>query len=195
VQAVPFRFNGGNVHEYIALDTGEELPHVTGMLEATGWVDSTWMTEASCERGRAVHALASDYDLGAIEDVTQVDSRYAAYLHAHAQAMRIIQPVILAVEEPLVHPTFRFAGRIDRHAITYGLQSVIEIKSGAPLKGHPIQLALQAFLLEPTVNVPADAIARFALYLKPTGRFRLERFDKRTDVDKARRIIKQTCGR
>ena len=53
---VPFRFDAIR-HSYTELATGEERPHITGMLERTGWVDEEWFTEESSERGTAVHSL------------------------------------------------------------------------------------------------------------------------------------------
>ena len=60
--SVPFRFDALN-HEYIALDTGEMLPHITGMLETAGLVDDLWFTEESSECGTCVHSLTAQYDL------------------------------------------------------------------------------------------------------------------------------------
>lgn len=124
-----FRFDSLN-HEYIELQTGVVLPHITGMLEATGWIDDTWYEEEDRERGTAVHRLTADYDLGAIEDPADVSSRYKGWLLAHVAAMAIMRPTILAVEQPLVHPTLKFGGRPDRIVIAYGARGVLELKSG-----------------------------------------------------------------
>lgn len=190
--AVPFRFDRA-AHSYTDLVTGEVFPSITQILEASGLVDSTWYSEASRRRGSAVHDLTRDYDLGVLGLAEAADAEHYGYLAAYAKAMSIMRPTILAVEEPAVHPTLRFAGRPDRHEILYGMQSVVEIKTGLPHKAHPIQTSLQAILLAPTVGIPPEAFGRFALYLSSRGRFRLERHERRGDVDEAMEIIRRCC--
>jgi hypothetical protein len=191
---VPFRFSAPT-HEYVSLDTGEVFPHITGLLVQSGWVNDEWYTEESCERGQRVHRLCAEFDLGAIgpADLGSVDERYAGWIRAHAKAMQVLRPEILAVEEPAVHPVYRFGGRPDRLVKLYGLISILELKSGVPHKAHPIQTALQAILLAPTVGLPEDGIARFTLYLRKNGKFTLERHPRRADLDEAHRLIRAHC--
>lgn len=98
--AQAFRFNA-DTHTYYL--NGEERPHITGMLLRCGLVDDAWYTEESCERGRQVHKLTADYDLGALE-LARCVSAYRGYLVTHAKAMSIMRPEIQAVEEALIHP-------------------------------------------------------------------------------------------
>jgi hypothetical protein len=194
--SLPFRFDGRN-HEYVALDTGESLPHITGMLEQTGWIDDLWFTEESSERGTAVHRLTADYDLGAIESVESVTSGFKVYLQAYVKALGILKAQsleILGVEEPLVHPTFRFGGRPDRDIILGRARGVLEIKSGVAQKSLQIQTALQAVLISAEAKLPADALVRLCLYVTPKGKFKVERHVHRADFDEARRVIKE-CSR
>lgn len=191
---VEFRFDAA-AHEYYDLVTGELLPHITGILEETGWVDTTWFTDESSERGQAVHTLTADYDLGAIEDPVGVDSAFKGWLLAHVKAMSVLRPEILAVEQPLVHPVYRFGGRPDRDAILYGTRAVLELKSGAPHKAHPIQTALQAILVSHDAALPPETIQRFCLYLKRTGKFRLDQHRDRRDFDEAFALIHTCCRR
>jgi hypothetical protein len=174
--------------------TGETLPHITQMLEATGHVDSTWFTAEARDRGTAVHRLCADLDHEALEpsDLDEKDP-YRNYLLAYAQALQIIRPTILDIEVPAVHVVHRYGGRPDRRAIVYGLQAVLEIKSGDPEKAHPIQCALQAILVAPELQLPPEVIGRFALYLKPTGKWKLEYFTRRRDFDVARQVIRECC--
>ncbi len=92
-----FRFSS-ETHEYTDLLTGQIVPHITGILQATGWINDEWYTEESCERGTAIHKLTADYDLGAL-DVASCVSPYRGYLLSHVAAMNIIRPEILSVEE------------------------------------------------------------------------------------------------
>lgn len=192
--SLPFRFDAEE-HTYVDAGTGEELTHITSMLARTGWVDDAWMTEESSVRGRRVHQLTADYDLGVDREcAAAVLYGHQGYLLAHIAAMRSIAHHWDAIEVPLVHPQYRFGGRPDRVGTALGLRSVLEVKSGQPQKGHQIQTALQAILVAAEGGLPADHYQRLALYLKPTGKFKLEIFKDRRDFDEARRIIRKCCG-
>lgn len=192
VGVYPFRFDALN-HEYIDLATGETLPHITGMLERTGWIDDTWFTEESSVRGQAVHRLTADYDLGAL-DVQSCVSLYRGWLLAYVKAMKLFGAEILAVEEPAVHPMHKFGGRPDRVLRVLRALGVLEIKSGLPAKSHPIQTALQAILVAPQLSLPPESLLRFALYVRDNGSCKLEEHKRRYDFDKAREIIKTCCS-
>jgi hypothetical protein len=187
-----FRFDA-DLHEYVDVATGAVLPHITGMLEATGWVDTTWYTEEACRRGTEVHRLTARFDLGAL-DVMTCESDYKSWLLAHVKATHIIAPHWQSVEVPRVHPILHFGGRPDRVGYLYNLQCVCEIKSGPPEKSHPIQTALQAILVAPDLGIPATAVQRFALYLKSSGKFALEQHKNPRDYDEARKVIKACCS-
>lgn len=189
--SLAFRFLAEE-HAYIAADTGEALPSITQMLARTGWVDDAWWSEEACERGRCVHELTASYDLGALDPATCV-SKYRGWLLAYVAAMRALAPTWTHVEIPLVDPVHRFGGRPDRAGQVFGLRTVLEIKSGQPAKGDDKQTALQAILLASQGGLPAEHYERLALYLKPTGRFKLEQHKDRHDFDEARRIIRLCC--
>lgn len=191
----PFRFDAEQ-HQYLSIETGEVFPHITQMLEDCGLVDSRWYTDAARTRGSCVHRLTSDYDLGSIvrEDLPQVNSIYKGWLAAHVWITDKVKPRWLHVEEPRVHPQFRYGGRPDRVSHVYGALAVVEIKSGEPEDGHAIQLALQAILVAPELKLPAETIPRYALYLKGTGKGTLTAFpNTRRDFAKAREIIRRCC--
>lgn len=188
VTSAIFRFDQRQ-HRYLDPVNGKEFPHITGMLERAGWIDDRWYTEESSARGHAVHRLTADYDLGAIDVATVVDGR-RGYLLGHAKAMAILRPEILAVEEPFVHPELRFGGRPDRELKVDQLLGVLEHKSGGEEESHQIQTALQAILVAPKYGIPPEMIARWALYLKDNGKFRLIEHRRRSDFDEARRIIR-----
>lgn len=190
--SLPHRFDADE-HSYTALDTGEELPHVTGMLEYCGYTDSTFYTDDGRERGTAVHHLTANYDLGAL-DLTACVSRYRPYLLGHALAMSILKPELLAVEESLVHPVYRYGCRPDRVWRLAGVLAVCDEKSGEPDKAHMIQTALQAICVSVEHdNIPPHMIERYALYLSPKGKFKLEQHKDRKDFDRAQEVIRRCC--
>ena len=185
-----FRFDPER-HEYVTLD-GEIRPHITGMLEAAGLIDDTWFTEESSERGRCVHSLTADYDLGALP-LDSCVSKYRPYLLAHASCMKALRPTWTAIEEPALHPVYRFGGRPDRLGRVQGLQTVLEIKSGVVQPSHPVQTALQAILAAASHPLPAEQWRRLCLYLKPSGRFSLVEHKDPHDFAEARRLIQAYC--
>lgn len=190
--SLAFRFEP-NGHVYTALDTGEIIPSITQMLGQAGVVDDTFYTEESSRRGTEVHALTSDFDLGAL-DPDACLSRYRGYLLAHVQAMKILRPEFVAIEEPAVHPVYRFGGRPDRVITLRGLKGVLEIKTTAhPEPSHALQTALQAILVAQDAELPPHMLQRLCLYLKPNGKFRLEEHTRRQDFTEAERVIKRCC--
>lgn len=190
-----FRFDD-ETHTYFDLDTGEVLPHITGMLLRCGEVDDRWFTEESCVRGTAVHKLTADYDLGAIADPRAVVSRYGGYLQAWAGAVRALgSPRWEAIEEPIAHSILRYAGRPDRDGYTFDARAVTEVKSGERHASHCIQTALQAILLSPKTKIPPHHYARYCVYVKANGRFQVDEHTNRHDFDRAYAIIGECCER
>lgn len=191
--SLPFRFDVVE-HVYTALDTGQELPHCTGMLEHCGYINSRWYTEESARRGQAVHKLTADFDLGAL-DVPSCVSPFRGYLLAHVAAMGMLRPEIVAVEEPLVHPRFRFGGRPDRAWLLYGLETTADEKTGDQENWHGIQTALHAILRHGAGEtlLPPEHVARYSLYLRANGKFYVEEHKDRCDFDKAYEVIRECC--
>lgn len=202
VTPVRFRFSASD-HCYIALDTGEELPHITQMLDKAGFVDDLWFSEESSARGTCVHAMTASYDLGAL-DVASCVSVHRGYLLAHVAAMRILRPEILKVEIPAVHSVYRYGGRPDRIVRLFGVRGTLELKSIATLPtrspiAHRVQTALQVILDAEEAGMAPKDLGRWCLYVTPDGRHRLldhnrDRFDKGWDFNEARRIIRMCCG-
>jgi hypothetical protein len=188
-----FRFDARN-HDYINIDSGETFPHITGMLQQTGWIDDTWFTEESSDRGTAVHRLTADYDLNAL-DVASCVSPFRAYLLSHVKVVSIMQPDWIAVEEPLVHPHFRFGGRPDRDCFVRHARATWEVKSGEPERSHQIQTALQAILLSTEAQLPPQSIVRYCCYVKPKGMAKLVEHINKRDFDEAYRVIRECTGR
>ena len=138
----------------------EEIPHITGMLTDTGWIDDAWYTEESRERGQLVHDLSAKYDLGAIPDPSAVECapKYKGYFLGYVKAMRAIKPTWRYVEQALFNLTDRWGGRPDRVGKLWGAWAVVEIKTGVAAKATPIQLALQAILAAPDLKPPPERI-------------------------------------
>lgn len=185
---VPFRFDAANHAYYV---DGKRVPSITQMLNITGHINDQYFTEVSRIRGVAVHRLAQDYDLGALDaaELLQAGGIYRGWLLAHVALTRLIAPEHKAVEVGLVDPTRRWAGKPDRVSIVRRRLAIVELKSGDPEKHHTIQTALQCILVAGVYNVAPHSIDRFAWYLKGNGRYREEQHNNRADFDEAARII------
>jgi len=184
-----FRFDRER-HEYTLVETGQVVPHITELLKRSGWVDDEWYTEEGRRRGSAVHDMTAQWDTGAMTTPPK-DHPYAPWLMAHIDAMQLLQPMFLAVEQPIVHPQYLYGGRPDRIARFRGVRCVIELKTGAKDKAHRVQTALQAILDAVDSKLPPHATARWMLYLQPTGRWKFEEHQDRRDFDEAYRIIRE----
>jgi hypothetical protein len=188
-----FRFDALN-HEYVDIDTGLVYPHITGMLEETGWIDDTWYTEESSTRGTAVHRLTADYDLGALK-VETCASQYRPWLLAYVKAVAMIRAQVLSVEEPIVHSRYKFGGRPDRKVRLMRAIGTFEIKTGQPERSHQIQTALQAILIAEEERLQPEAVQRHCLYISDNGKFKLEQHINRSDFDEALQVVRRCVGR
>jgi hypothetical protein len=162
------------------------------MLERTGWIDDTWYTEESSERGTAVHGLTAAYDLGALELKTCV-SLYRGWLLGHVACVRHLRPTWLEIEEPSIHPEYLFGGRPDRVCVVFRTKTILEQKTGGKDKSHGIQTALQAILASAKHGLPPECWDRRVEYIRDNGKYKVEPHDKRADFDEAYRIIKRCC--
>jgi hypothetical protein len=180
-----------DTHTY-ATETGE-VPGITRLLHLAGLVDDTWYTEESSERGRHVHQLCAEYDLGVItdEDLPDLVSAYKGYLLAHIESMRVVRPHWIHVETATFHEQLRFAGTPDRAGTVYNAAAVWEIKSGLKTKAHPIQTALQAFLIAEECKLPPEAVERWCCYVQPNGRCKIEQHGNRRDFVEALGIVRK----
>lgn len=187
---MPFSYEAATHTYYI---DGAPIPSVTQMLKTTGWVDDTFYTDDGRERGTAVHHYTAQYDLGVLE-LAAVPRNIRAWVLAYIEIMERVRPVWDYVEVPFWHPTVRFGGTPDRVGIWQSLRTVAEQKSGAPRPADAIQTALQAILVAHTTSLPAPAWQRLCFYLKPNGRFVVERHPDKRDYDEAHRVLRACCG-
>ena len=192
MESVAFRFNEAE-HEYQV--DGQKVPHITGLLTVAGWTDDRWYDDDCSERGRYVHKLTADYDLGAVRRSTfqRPEQRHRGYLLAHVAFDDLVRPRWRHIETAAVHKRLGFGGRPDRVGKVFAAHAVGDEKSGAPQKGHMIQTALQAILVEDEVKLPPELILRYAIYIDARGRFKLEEHRNAADFREARRILKRYC--
>lgn len=171
---------------------GVQIPSITQMLKRTGWIDDTYFTEEGSDRGTAVHHYTAQHDLGVL-DLTTVPREYRGWVLAYIELITLVRPTWDLVEVPLHHPTLGFGGTPDRVGTWNRVRTVLEIKSGAAKASDAIQLALQAILVAHTENLPAPSWQRLVGYIKPGGRFVVERMKDNRDYDEAHRVLRECC--
>lgn len=190
LKPIPFRFDAA---EHLYFVRGQQIPNTTSMLQQTGHVDAKYYTAESRARGQAVHKLTADVDLKAL-DVARLVSPYRGYVLAHVAAMARLRPTFLAIEEPIVHPQFKFGTRPDRVVKVFKALAVIDEKSGQKEKWHALQTAIQAIGIGWKYGVPPELIQRFTLYLSDNGRFKNQMHTVRRDFDEAYAVIRECCS-
>ena len=182
----PVRFDPVD-HRYYVGD--EEWPHVTGLLKSWGLVDDTYYTEESAVRGQMVHRACTDYDLGVL-DVTGLSRDIRPYVEAYIDAMLVVPHEWDAIEEVAAHPVHRFVGRPDRVGRVFGMRGVLEIKSTVQAeRAHEVQTSLQGILVSHDDPLPLREWKRWALYVRPNGKWKLVPHENKRDYDDALRRL------
>lgn len=159
-------------HRY-TLD-GRELLSVTQALDAAGFINREWFTDAALVRGTAVHAAVQAFHQTGIAPTDDVTAPFFdAYLDFQAEAGYDVE----ASEERLCDPVYGYAGTLDlrgRFRKFMAGTDLIDIKTGSVPSWVGYQTAAYARLLPPPVR-------RWALHLRADGTYRLEpllgRFD------------------
>jgi len=144
--------------------------------------------EDAGERGKAIHHATLAFDLGAYHQ-----DNYPPFVDPHIVVyqtwLMAYRPRWTRLEQAKVHPA-GFGGTADRLGmlLRLGLDSIVDIKSGAPAIWHPWQTAGYDLLEN---DLPPRVRARFGLYLTPTHfRFLQHRFrsDYAVFVQRARQM-------
>ena len=76
----------------------------------------------------------------------------------------------------------------------WGAWAVVDIKTGQPSPATPIQLALQAILAAPEVNLPPTAMLRYEVRLRAKGKGTLIEHTDPNDFRKAYEVIGKCCA-
>lgn len=189
LKPLPFRFD---YDEHVYYVNDKPIPNTSMMLVKTGHVDPRYYTEESRIRGRAVHGLTAQADLQAL-DVDRLDSPYAGYVRAHRDAMARLKPKFVAIEEPVVHPQFRFGTRPDRVVKLFRVLAVLDDKTGGREKWHALQTAIQAIGIGWKYHIPPELIERYTLYVGENGRASNLLHARRRDFDEAYEVIRECC--
>jgi CRISPR/Cas system-associated exonuclease Cas4 (RecB family) len=129
------------LHEY-RLD-GAIIPSTTQVLDAEGFIDTTFMNDEGRKRGSMVH-LAVKYLLEDRLDMGTLDPRIYSYVGAARAFINDMGYKPQIIEEPMSHPIYRYGMTPDTIGTVrqFGEELVlIDWKTGAKDKATVIQMA------------------------------------------------------
>ena len=160
-------------HRYL-LD-GTEIPSVTQVLTAEGFIDARWYTDEGRARGLAVHIATHLYDEDDL-DWNTVQPVIMPYLEAYVRFRGETVFVPQEIEVPHCHEKYRFGGRPDRRGkwkLTKG-KILLDVKSGGVEPWAGLQLGGYELFYD-------DPSERYALELRSNGTYKLHPFEDRND--------------
>ncbi len=127
--------------------------------------------EAARERGTAVHAACQFLDENDLdEEQLAIDNRLVSgYLQGWKKFVAEFAPAWTAIERPVYHASFRYAGTPDRFAVIAGEPWCLDIKTA--IASHPV-MGLQTAAYSYAAGMPRAR--RATVHLGAEGTFRLK---------------------
>lgn len=130
----------------------------------------------AARRGTAVHDLTEDFDKGNLgeSDIANISTEILPYFNAYRQFKKDHRVKILAIEQRLYHPTYLYAGTLDRIIKMDGNpdELILDLKTGAEEKSYAMQLAAYEELAHVSMPLPKGRRrGRLALYLRNNGTY------------------------
>lgn len=137
-----------------------------------------WQMEAAAERGTAVHSATESLDrIGTAE----IEDEYSPYLEAYASFLREHSVSWELIEHSDYHPTYLYAGTIDRYGTLDGAPTLLDIKTTYTVH-KPLCIAslnLYRMILE-SRGMPVEQLA--ILHLRKNGAYKIVLIEIRDDV-------------
>jgi hypothetical protein len=152
---------------------GQPAPSVTQILADMNFVDSTWFTDYSRERGKLVHRIIHWHVTGELDPET-IDPVLQGYFSAWLAFEKDTGFVSTAPEVPMGSALHRFCGTPDHIGMLNRQEAAVDCKTGAIAPWVGIQLAGYEILA-------ARPLKRYALQLKEDGKYSLKPFTDRQD--------------
>lgn len=164
---------------------GISVPGVTSILAPL--VDYSMVNQELLERarllGQAVHLTTELYDQDQL-DFDTLDPVLVPYLDAWIRFRKEVDFQPIGIEQRVYHPSFRYAGTLDRTGIVRDKMAVLDIKKMLVL-GPVIGVQLAAYEKAVNVALPADCKnrieTRYALGLQADGTYRLQQYQDPAD--------------
>lgn len=159
-------------HRYYA--DSHEVPGVSYILRRVGLCSDRYLSREAMDRGTRVHLACELYDSGQLNGAS-LTYEERAYASGWQSFVAECAPQITAIEQRVVSPDRWWAGCVDRVATVHGRETIIDLKTGQAAPWHAIQLAGYA------ATFPRPYPHRMAVYLSPTGTYKVEHFTERAD--------------
>jgi hypothetical protein len=153
---------------------GQVVPSVTQVLQAEGYIDTTWFTEYGRDRGKMAHLAIHLYDMQDLDE-EGLDPALAPYLEGWKKFKQESGFVLRESEVPHCHPFRQYAGTPDKIGTINGKSAVIDIKTGAVQEWTRLQLSAYVEL------VTVEPMARYSVQLKNDGTYRPLEYKDRAD--------------
>lgn len=160
------------------------IPSVTQIINGIGLIKfygiSPEILERKAEIGRYVHTACEFYD----QDNLNMDTLHTelkGYLDGWIKFKTDFKFEPIEIELMLFHPTYRFAGRIDRIGLIGKDKVLIDIKSGVPQKSDCIQTAGYQILHEEGKGTKDKIKKRMSVYLNKGGDYSVIEHKEMTD--------------
>jgi len=148
-----------------------------GVTQALSILDDRWKVDPFyLQRGQFIHKATELYDRDELDEST-IDERIRPYLDAYIRfkADTGFVPDPNGIELLLHHPSYFYAGALDRYGFLNNNLVIIDLKSGAPAKVDELQAVAYRELCRAN-NLPITK--QFDLYLKNNGTYKLEPIEK-----------------
>lgn len=144
---------------------GRKVLSVTQVLRIAGVLQTGWYNEEAMHRGARVAVATAlddrdDLDPESCEDIM-------GYVESWRSFLRSVKHKIIAIEERVYQPVWRFAGTLDRRMSINGKPFIVDIKTGSAEPWHALQTAAYGLCFTPNAGYE-----RAAVYLESDGRFK-----------------------
>lgn len=117
---------------------GEEVPHVNQILEDERWRDTRWYTREARDRGQYIHQATALLDAELL-DWGSLEPWAVPYVEQWEKAKRELDVRITSIER-IVHKGNLWAGILDRTAVWERAATVIDLKTGDPVRADKLQI-------------------------------------------------------
>ncbi len=159
--------------DHVYLLAGVRLPCVSDLcrfLHREIYKDvPVWQMENAALRGTAVHAATQAMDETGRCDIAE---EYLPYMQAYKAFLQEHSVCWQLSEKPLHHPTYRYAGTIDRYGAVDGLLTLVDIKTTYTVYKPLCRAQLNLYrLMLAARGYRVDRLC--ILHLQRTGKYRL----------------------
>lgn len=163
-------------HEYRV--DGAVFPSVTTILKAEGFIETKWFNDEATARGTAIHEATEAIDNGIPADMYDGEDWFG-YVQAWESFKKDHGFIPEAIEKRVASKVWMVAGTVDRMGTIKAGKGLFDIKTGAPQKWHPLQLAAYNLLngTEPKFLGSPEPVTRYGVYLSKDGKYKLKRYD------------------